>query len=98
MGRSARVVLLADVHGLRAPKRLAAAAVRALAEGPGLDAVLLEVPADEQPYLEAYMHQPEDDATVLLSRPRAIREDDPESREYLALYQAIRSTSDALGP
>lgn len=97
MGRSARVLLLSDVHGQRGPKQVAAAAIRTLAAGPGLDAVLLEVPSDEQRYIDAYFSQSADDATVLLSRPRAIREQDGNPRDYLEVYRAIRETNDAVG-
>lgn len=97
VGRSARVVLLSDVHGQRGPKRVAAQAIRTLAGTSGLDAVVLEVPSDEQPYLDAYFGQAAEDATVLLSRPRAIREQDGNSQDYLGVYRSIRETNDAVG-
>ena len=97
MGRSARVVLLSDIAGQAAPKRVAAEAIRALARGPGLDAVVLEVPTDEQPYIDAYLNRAADDATALLSRPRAVREADGAARDYLQVYQAIRETNGEVG-
>lgn len=97
MGRSARVVLLSDIAGQAAPKRVAAEAIRALARGPGLDAVVLEVPSDEQPYIDAYLNRAADDATALLGRPRAVRESDGSARDYLQVYRAIRETNAEVG-
>lgn len=97
MGRTARVVLLSDVHGERGSKRVAAASIRALAAGPGLDAVLLEVPSDEQPYIDAYLNRDAEDATALLSRPRAVREREGMAREYLEIYRAVRESNQKVG-
>ena len=96
--RSAKVVVLADVHGQPGPKLVAAEAIRRLADGPGLDAVLLEVPSDEQPYIDAYLNRSEEDATVLLSRPAAVREGEGVSRDYLEIYRAVWDVNSDLGP
>lgn len=97
MGRAARVVLLSDVPGQRAPKRLAAQSVRTLAAGPGLDAVVLDVPAEEQPYIDAYLNRSVEDATVLMSRPRAVREHEGLARDYLEIYRAVREINEGVG-
>ncbi len=97
MGRGSRVLLLADEHGQVGPKRLASTAIRSLAEGPGLDAVVLEVPSDEQPYIDAYLSSPAEDATALLSRPAAVREADGTARAFLDIYRAVRSVNRDVG-
>lgn len=97
LGRGARILLLSDEHGQAAPKRVAAAAIRAMAEGAGLDAVVLEVPSDEQPYIDAYLADPQENATALLSRPAAVRERDGTVRAYLDIYRAVRALNREVG-
>lgn len=92
-GRSAQILILGDVHGRATPKRIAAAAIRRLADGPGLDAVLLEVPASEQRYIDAYLTSPEEDASRLLSRGAAVQERYGTPREYLEVYRAVREAN-----
>jgi hypothetical protein len=96
-GRVGQIVLLSDIHGHGGPKRLAAEAIRALAEGPGLDAVVLEVPADEQPYIDTYINRSEEDATLLLSRPAAVREHMGMAREYLEVYRMVWRMNQEVG-
>ncbi len=92
-GRASRIVVLGDVHGRAGPKRVAAEAIAQLASGPGLDAVVLEVPVSEQPYIDAYLAAPEDAAATLLSRPAAVQERYGQAREYLRVYQAVRAAN-----
>lgn len=94
MGRSAQILILGDVHGRATPKRVAAAAIRRLADGPGLDAVLLEVPASEQRYIDAYLTSPEEDASQLLSRGAAVQERYGTPRDYLEVYRAVREANE----
>jgi hypothetical protein len=96
-GRVAQIVLLSDIHGHGAPKRLAAEAIRVLAEGPGLDAVVLEVPSDEQPFIDLYISRSEEDATLLLARPRAVREQAGMARDYLDIYRTIWQVNQEVG-
>jgi hypothetical protein len=99
-GRAAQILLLSDIHGVAGPKRLAAEVIRRMAEGPGLDAVVLEVPSDEQPYIDAYLTRPEEDAAALLSRPRAVREGGGAGaggREFLDVYRAVWQVNQELG-
>lgn len=91
----ARIVLLSDVPGRPEPKRLAAESIRRLAAGPGLDAVLLAVPASEQRYIDAFMSG-SSDATALLSRPAAVNEAYGGPREYLRIYEAVREVNEGL--
>lgn len=96
-GRAAQIVILSDIHGQAAPKRLAAQAIRALAEGPGLDAVVLEVPADEQPYIDAFLARAEEDAAALLNRTRAVREEAGPGRSFLDIYRMIWRVNQEVG-
>ena len=96
-GRSRRLVFLADVPSAPAPKRFAARAVERLAKGPGLDLVVLDVPAEEQPFIDQYLATTPEDASLLLSRPRAIREGDGASRDLVNLYRAVWRVNVALG-
>ena len=96
-GRTARIVLLSDIPGLPSPKRVAAEAVRALAEGPGLDAVVLAVSSDEQPYIDGFLNAGQEDATVLLGRPAAVRESEGAPRAVLDIYRAVFQMNEDLG-
>jgi hypothetical protein len=93
-GRVSQVVLLADVPGHPGPKRLAAEAIRALSAGPGLDAVVLEVPSTEQATIDTYLSRADEDATLLVARPGVVRED----RAYLDIYRAVWQVNQELGP
>jgi hypothetical protein len=97
-GRRHRLVLLGDVPGAAAPKRLAARAVQVLVENSGIDALVLDIPADEQPYLDQYFLTRPEDPTILISRPRAVREAEGVSRDYLELYRTVWRANEALGP
>lgn len=96
-GRGGRVVLLTDIRDLAAPKRIAAEAVGALAEGPGLDAVVLAVSSDEQPYIDAFLNAPQEDATALLGRPAAVQEGAGVPRAFLDIYSAVYRANEDLG-
>lgn len=87
--RSRRLVLVADIPSAAAPKRFVADAVERLARGPGLDVLALAVPSDEQPFIERYLVTTPEDASILLSRPRAVREGDGASRALLDVYRAV---------
>lgn len=94
--RSRRLIFLADIAGSAAPKRLAADAVGRLGRGMGLDAVALEVPASEQPYIDLYLNTPTEDASILLSRPRAIREGETQGNAFFDIYRRVRQVNDSL--
>jgi hypothetical protein len=96
-GRSRRLLFLADIHSAAAPKRFAAQAIERLAAGPGLDLVVLEVDGDEQPFIDRYLATTPEDASILMSRPRAIREDDGASRTYVDIYRTIWRVNQELG-
>lgn len=93
--RARRLIFLADIQGTTAPRRLAAEAVERLGMGMGLDAVALEVPASEQPYIDLYLNTPQEDASILLTRPRAVREGES---GFFDIYRAVRRVNDQLPP
>ena len=95
--RSRRLLFLADVRSATAPKVLAAQAVERLAAGPGLDLLVLDIPAEEQPYVDRYLATTPEDAGILLTRPRAIREGDAASRSLIDLYRAVWRVNEQLG-
>lgn len=95
--RTRRLLFLADVPSASAPKRFAAQVVERLAQGPGLDVLVLDVPADEQPYIDRYLMTTPEDASILLARPRAIREDDGASRALVDLYRTVWRVNRDLG-
>src|SRR5688572_7031005 len=92
-----RFVFLADIYNAEEPKKWAGDVIQALATGPGLDAVLVEVGHDQQPYLDRYFDVTPEDASVLLGHPRVIHEPSPASRAYLDLYHRIWVLNQRLG-
>lgn len=97
LGRGAQILILSDIHGRAAPKRVAAETIRRLAAGPGLDGVVLEVPSSEQPYIDAFLAGA-GEATSLMSRPAAVHEWQGVAREYAGIYEAIRAVNDSVSP
>lgn len=96
--RSHRVLVLGDVPTSGAPKHFAADVIEALARGPGLDVVVLEVESTLQPYIDAYLHSDPENAAPLLSHPGALGEHWGVSRDYLAIYRRIWRLNRELGP
>jgi hypothetical protein len=95
--RSRRLLFIADIHSASAPKRFAAQAIERIATNSGLDLVVLEVDADEQPHIDRYLATAPEDASILMSRPRAIREDDAASRMYVDIYRTVWRVNQELG-
>jgi hypothetical protein len=96
-GRARRLLFLADISSAPAPKQFAARAIERLGLGPGLDLLVLNVPAAEQPWIDQYLATTPEDMGILLSRPRAIREDDGASRSFIDLYRAVWQVNQQLG-
>jgi hypothetical protein len=96
-GRSRRLLFLSDIPSAAAPKRFAAQAIERLAMGPGLDLVVLDVDAAEQPFIDRYLATAPEDASILMSRPRAIREDDGASRTFVDIYRTVWRVNQELG-
>lgn len=96
--QTSRIVLLSDIHNSALVKQFAANAVERIAAGSGLDAVVVEVSEDQQPYIDQYFDRTPEDASVLLSNPRTIREPGAATRAYLDLYHTIWKINERLGP
>lgn len=96
--RANRIVFLSDIHNSAAAKQFAAQAITEVARTSGLDAVVLEVGEDQQPYIDQYLLRSPEDASVLLSHPRTLREPGSASRAYLEIYRAIWRINEKRGP
>ncbi len=95
--RGRRIVLLGDVIGAPAPKRLAAAIIDSLAHTGGLDIVALEVPSDQQTWIDLYLESNPEDATVLLAHPAVLRREESNDRALLDIYRTIWRINHELG-
>lgn len=93
--RTHRIVVLGDVTGSGAAKRIASAAIEEMALGPGLDELVLDVDARAQPAIDAFLEAPQEDAGILLAHPEAVP--GPNSGDYLALYRRIWQLNRKLG-
>ncbi len=94
--RTHRIVVVGDVSGSSSAKRTAADAVEAMALGPGLDAVLLDVDPTTQPYIDAFLETSPQDASVLLAHPATLPGSDQNS--YLTIYRRVWELNRRLGP
>lgn len=97
-GRANRFVFLGDVYRSRAPKLLAAEAIEALARGPGLDAVVLEVGIDQQSYIDAYLESDPENIAILYAHPRTLQRQWGVERAYLEIYRRVWKLNNELGP
>jgi hypothetical protein len=95
--RAHRFVFLSDIYTSTETKRLASAAVAALARGPGLDAVALEVGHDLQPVIDRYLDTSPENASILLAQPRALGSPSGGGRGLLDLYHQIWQLNSELG-
>ena len=95
--RSHRFVFIADVAGSGDAKRLVGDAIAGIAQSSGLDAVIVEVGSDQQPYLDLYFNTDPEDASVLLGHPQTLHEGSSEDRDFLELYHRIWQLNKKLG-
>jgi hypothetical protein len=95
--RSRSVLLLGDVIGAAAPKRLAAMLIDTLGLAGRLEAVGLEVPADQQTWIDLYLQTDPEDTSVLLANPRSVRGDEGTDRALLGVYRAVWRVNSVLG-
>lgn len=95
--RSHRYVLIGDVPGATSPKRFAGEVIEAVARNGGIDAVALDVDSDLQPWIDSYLTTKPEDASVLLSHPRALHDAEGTSQAYLALYRTIWRLNNEFG-
>jgi hypothetical protein len=94
--RSRRIVFLSDLPASAATKLFAAQVIDSLAAGPGIDAIVLEVPRTMQPYIDRYLDGVTENASILLSNPKTLREG-PASRQMLELYHRVWQANQTLG-
>lgn len=86
---SHRLVFLGDVHPAAEPKRLVARLVAELKERDRLDVLVLEVPFEQQPVIEAYLRSDPEDVGLLVGHPLTLRAHWGASLEYLGIYRAV---------
>lgn len=84
------VVFLGDVHPLSEPKRILAEVIARQDPASAIDWLALEVASEEQETIDRYLASSPEDTTLLLERPRTLRSHWGASREYLAVYRAVR--------
>lgn len=93
--RTRGIVMLGDVPASAAAKRTAAEAVEALALGPGLDAVVVQVDSMAQGYLDAFLEASTLDASVLLAHPETLP--GANDKSYLEIYRRVWELNRRLG-
>jgi hypothetical protein len=95
--RSRRLLFIADIPTAPAPKQYVQRVIERVATTSGLDLVVLDIDSDEQPYIDRYLATAPEDASILLSRPRAVREGDGASRAILDIYRTVWRVNQQLG-
>lgn len=95
--RTRRLIFLSDISSATAPKQFAEQAIERIALTSGLDLVVLDIDESEQPYIDLYLATSPEDPSILLSRPRAIREGDGASRAFLDIYRTVWRVNEELG-
>jgi len=93
--RTHRIVVLGVVPGSSAARRIAADAVERMALGPGLDALVLDVDRNAQPYIDAYLGAPAEDASILLAHPETTP--GANADDYLLIYRRVWQLNQKLG-
>lgn len=97
-GHRHQIIFLGDVLPAPEPKRIAADAIDALAHGPGLDAVVLEIGSDLQRRIDTYLETDPENTGILLAEPRAVHDDWGAAPAYLELYRRVWRLNRALPP
>jgi hypothetical protein len=95
--RANRITILSDIHESAATKQLAARAIEKIAATSGLDVLVLEVGADQQPVIDQFLNVTPEDASLLVTNERALREPGPASRAYLDIYRTVWKLNEQLG-
>lgn len=93
-----RLVLLGDLPGAAEPKRIAADAIESLANGPGLDAVVLEVGSDLQGVIDRYLESDPEDATGLFSGIPALQQPTAAAAAHMDVFRRIWQLNQQLAP
>jgi hypothetical protein len=95
--RGHRFVFVSDIYSSLETKRLATDAIAAIARGPGLDAVVLEVGHDLQPLIDRYLDTTPENAAMLLSEPRVLGSPSGGNHGLLDLYHQVWQLNSELG-
>ncbi len=82
------LVFLGDVHPAAEPKRLVARLLPVLKARGRLDVLVLEVPFEQQPVIDAYLRSEPEDVELLIGHPLTLRAHWGAAQEYLEIYRA----------
>lgn len=96
--RRNRIVLLGDVPGLAAPKRIAADVIAEISRTHGLDAVVLEVSSDHQATIDRYLETEPENISILLAREGLVPEVGGSTQPYLRIFRRVWELNQRLGP
>jgi hypothetical protein len=83
------IVFLGDVHPIAEPKQILADVIARQDPAAAIDLLALEVGAEQQPFIDAYLRSEPEDTTLLVENPRTLRAHWGASHEYLGVYRAI---------
>jgi|GEM_PF-478179 len=97
-GRRHQIIFLGDILSAPEPKRIAADAIDALAHGPGLDAVVLEIGSDLQQRIDRFLETEPEDTGILLAEPRTIHERWGVASDYIEIYRRVWRLNRTLEP
>lgn len=97
-GRRHQIVFLGDLPAEPTPKRIAADAIDALAHGPGLDAVVLEIGSDLQSRIDTYLETEPENTQILLAEPRTVQSQWGVTQDYLEIYRRVWRLNRTLEP
>lgn len=84
-----RRVFLGDIHPLAEPKQVLVEVLERADDGHRVDVLALEVAAEQQEWIDAYLASAPEDVGILLQHGRTLREHWGASAEYLAIYRAV---------
>lgn len=97
-GRRHQIIFLGDLQAAPGPKTIAANAIDALAHGPGLDGLVLEVGSDLQQRIDRYLESEPEDTGILLAEPRTIHGEWGAANEFLEIYRRVWRLNRTLDP
>lgn len=85
---SRRVVVIGDIDGMSAPKKLAAGVLRAFARESGVDALVVDVDSSYQTALDRYISTAPEDASILM-REAGLIDGTTAGRDMLELFREV---------
>lgn len=96
--RRNRILLLGDVPGLAAPKRITADVIGEISRTHGLDVVVLEISTDHQATIDRYLETQPENISILLSKPGLVPEVGGSTQPYLRIFRRVWALNERLGP